>query len=568
VDAWVLLADIVVLLAASLLLGAVFSRFRQSPLVGYILAGMVLGGPGSIQVVRSPQAIEAIAELGVSLLLFSLGLEFAWSQLKKLGTRTLAAGTLQVLVTTVLGAVAGFVAGLPGKEAVAVGAMVSLSSTAVVLRVLVERAESDSAHGRNCLAVLLVQDMAVVPLAMLVAMLGGGESLGEVAANTGKILLLAVGLIAGLYLILNKIAVHALGRLTLERNRELTIILAIVTGLGSAWVAHSVGVSPALGAFISGMFLGSSPFATQIRADISSLRVVLLTLFFGAAGMVADPLWILQNLPLVLGISLLLMIGKAAILSGIFRALGQAAPIAAATGISLAQIGEFAFVLGSIGRANGVLAGETYLLIVSVAIVTLIASPLLLPAAPSLGMRFASLLRGSRLYSFPKRDSQTRAPDVVIIGFGPAGQIAAQAFLGRGQRVLVIDLNRDGVKKAQELGLDGHVGDATQIDVLEHAKVDSAKAVVITVPHHRSAIRILEQVRRLAAHAHVVVRSRYQRHTEDFAMAGAHVVIGDEEQIGDSLGGHLRAWLASHDQPESGSTQDAADPVSPEHRNL
>jgi len=546
VNAWTLLSDVVILLAAALLLGGIFARLGQSPLVGYILAGMVLGGPGGIQVVRSPQAIESIAELGVSLLLFSLGLEFAWSELKKLGARTLVAGALQVVLTTLLGAIGGLIAGLGIKEAVAVGAMISLSSTAVVLRLLIERAEGEAPHGRNSLAVLLVQDMAVVPLALLVAMLGGDGGFGAVATNAGKILLLAAGLVVGFWIVVNKVAVRALGALSLERNRELTMILAVVTGLGSAWAAHAIGVSPALGAFVAGMFLGSSPFATQLRADIASLRVVLLTLFFGAAGMVADPLWILQHLPLVLGVSVVLMMGKAAVIWGVFRSLGQAAPIAIATGICLAQIGEFAFVLGSLGRANGVVAEETYLLIVSVTIVTLIVSPLLIPAAPSLGLRFIALFSGPKVHSLPESRSAATAPDVVIIGFGPAGRIAANTFVGGPERVLVIDLNQGGVRKARALGFEGHVGDATQFDVLEHAHVKGAKAVIITVPHHRSAVRMLEQVRRLAPRAHVVVRSRYQQHTEDFVMAGAHVVLGDEEQIGDSLGRHLRDWLESH----------------------
>ncbi len=148
-------------------------------------------------------------------------------------------------------------------------------------------------------------------------------------------------------------------------------------------------------------------------------------------------------------------------------------------------------------------------------------------------------------------------PEVVIIGFGPAGQIAAQAFGGRPERVLVIDLNLEGVRKAREFGLDAHIGDATQTEVLEHARLRSARAVVITIPHHRAAISILEQVRRLAPDAHIVARSRYQRHSDDLTMAGAHVVIGDEEQIGDRLGRHLGEWLASHERREAGLKAEA-----------
>ncbi len=549
-DYWNLVLEIVILLGGSLLLGGVFSRFGQSPLVGYLLAGMILGGPGSLHVVRSGESIEIIAELGVALLLFSLGLEFSISRLRKLGGRALAGGVFQVVLTTAVAAGAAAAVGLGLKEAVAVGALVSLSSTAVVLRVLIERAEIDAPHGRNSLAVLLVQDMAVVPLAILLTILGKGGSTGEVLLNLAEIVGLTVGLVAVLYIALNKVAVHALGTLTLVRNRELTMVLSAMTGLASAVAAHSVGVSPALGAFIAGMFLGSSPFATQIRADIAPLRIVLLTLFFGAAGMVADPLWILQHLHIILGLVLFLAMGKTVLTWGIFQALGQPARVAAATGICLAQIGEFAFVLGSIGHDSGILSSDIHLLFVSVAIVSLIGSPFLVPAAPRVAARLTSLFRRRRVHTTAAAEVDgALSPTLVIIGFGPAGQLAARDFTGSPEEVLVLDLNRSGIRTAEELGFRGHIGDATQVEVLEHAHIASAGAVVITIPHHHSAITILEHVRRLAPRAHIVVRSRHQIHTNEYLTAGAHKVIGDEEQVGQSIAGHLKEWLETHAEP-------------------
>ncbi len=543
-DLWTLLGDTVVLLSACLLLGGIFSRFGQSPLVGYLLAGMLLGGPGSIHAVGSEHEIEAIAELGVALLLFSLGLEFSVERLKKLGIKPLLGGFAQVLLTIVIGAGAAFVFGLKATEAIAFGAMISLSSTAVVLRILMERSELEMPHGRNSLAVLLTQDMAVVPLALLMTLLAGGGGPLEVVTHVGKLLLMAGALVLGLFL-LNKIAMLALGTLTLHRNRELTVIFAIVTGLGAAWAAHFAGVSPALGAFVAGMLLGSSAFATQIRADISSLRVVLLTLFFGAAGMVADPVWIIKHWHLVAGVTILLTVGKLAVIWAIFQVLGHTARVAAATGLCLAQIGEFAFVLGSIGRTNGVVSADVYALVVSVTIVSFFLCAFLVPRAPRFGNYVASLFGAEPPEAGDKRESE-HAPDVVIIGFGPAGQIAARPFVDRNKRVIVIELNRDGIRRAQQLGFQGEIGDATQNDVLEHARLSHAKAVVITVPHHGSAMTILEHVRQLAPHAHIAVRSRYQQHTDDFIAAGAHVVIGDEEQIGKGLASHLRRWLHAH----------------------
>ena len=552
-ELWNILSDIVILLAASLLLGGLFSRFGQSPLVGYLLAGMILGGPGSVHAIRSEEEIEAIAELGVALLLFSLGLEFSLVRLRQLGVRPLLGGAMQVVLTIVIGAAAALLFGLSAKPAIAFGVMISLSSTAVVLRTLMERTELEMPHGRNSLAVLLTQDIAVVPLALLMTLLAGGGGPGEVLAQVGRLALMAAALVVGLVL-LNMIAVRALGTLTLHRNRELTVLFAVVTGLGSAWAAHAAGVSPALGAFVAGMLLGSSAFATQIRADVSSLRVVLLTLFFGAAGMVADPIWILKNWHIVALVTVLLTLGKMLVIWAIFQVLGHTSRVASATGLCLAQIGEFAFVLGSIGRANGVVSEEMYALVVSVTIVSFILSAFLVPAAPRFGNWIAA--RFGKRSAAPDDARATRhAPDVVIIGFGPAGQIAARPFVDTDKHVVVIELNRAGVRRAQDLGFHGEIGDATQSDVLEHAQVHLATAVVITIPHHQSAMTILEHVRQHAPHAHVVVRSRYQLHTESFATSGAHMVVGDEEEVGAGLAQHLQEWLEAHEPKDRGQLE-------------
>ncbi|MCA9027116.1 MAG: cation:proton antiporter [Planctomycetaceae bacterium] len=543
-DLWIILRDIVISLGVSLLVGGVFSRFGQSPIVGYLLAGMMLGGPGSIHAVRSEHEIEAIAELGVALLLFSLGLEFSIERLKKLGVRPLLGGAAQVLVTMQLAFVGAIAFGLGPREAIAFGAMIALSSTAVVLRILMERSEIEMPHGRMSLGVLLTQDMAVVPLALLMTILGGEGTPSEIVGDIGMLLLMASGLIFGLFL-LTKIAVLALGTLTLHRNRELTIIFAVVTGLGAAWASHAVGISPALGAFVAGMLLGSSAFATQIRADVAPLQVILLTLFFSAAGMVADPVWILSNGLMVGMVVIALTIGKLLVIWAIFVTFGQTHRVAAATGLCLAQVGEFAFVLGSIGRGNGVVSEGTYALVVSAAIVSFFFSAFLVPIAPRFGNRVASLLPSQSRMS-DDMASRPMPPDVVIIGFGPASQIASRPLIDKSVNVTVIDLNQDGVRKARQMGFQGEIGDATQSEVLEHARLAECKAVLITIPHHQSAITILEHVRRKAPNAHIFVRSRYAVHTDNFVTIGAHSVAGDEEQVGDKLGNSIQEWMDKH----------------------
>jgi len=550
-DLWQLLFDVILLLAACLVFGGLMSRLGQSPMVGYLLGGMILGGPGSIRAVKSEHEIEAIAELGVSLLLFSIGLEFSLSRLRTLGGKPLLGGILQVILTGLAVAVLVFPFGISAKEGIAIGAMLALSSTACALRILIEKGEMETVHGRNSLAVLLVQDMAVVPLAILMALLSTGGGAKEVLGDLGRIGLWAAGLVFALYILVNKLAVWALGRLTLERNRELTVLLAVVTGLGSTWAAHAAEISPAMGAFIAGLFIGSSAFATQIRADISSLRVILLTLFFGGAGMVADPVWILKNFHLVFGATFLLIVGKTALITIVFRLLGQPLATSLASGICLAQIGEFAFVLGAIGLEGGVVSDGTYKFVVSTAIVSLFATPFLIPKALNMGIRVASFFPGGRPYLDRTGSVEDFHPEVVMVGFGPAGQIASWPLQDEPDRVLVIDLNKEGIRKAKERGFRGQVGDATHPEVLEHAHIESAKVVVITIPHQKSALEILGHVRHLAPQAHIVVRSRYQRYTSDILMAGSHAVYGDEEEIGNRISDHLEKWRIHAEKPNS-----------------
>ena len=543
-ELWKLLADIVFLLAACLIGGGLASRIGQSPLVGYLLAGMLVGGPGSFAIVGSNAEIEAIAELGVALLLFSLGLEFSIERLKGLGSQPLLGGAVQVVVTVLAGAAAALVFGMEMKPAIALGAMVALSSTAVVLRILMERGEIEMPHGRNSLGVLLTQDIAVVPLAVLMTVLGGDGTPREIAMDVGKLVLMAGGLATALYVV-TKVAVLTLGTLTLQRNRELTVIFAVVIGLGSAAAAHSAGISPALGAFISGMLLGSSAFATQIRADVSSLRVLLLTLFFGSAGMVADPLWILSHIHWVAVATAALTIGKLAIIATIFVAMRQSLRVAAATGLALAQIGEFAFVLGSIGRTSGVVSDDVYALVVSVTIVSFFVSAFSVPMAPKFGDWVARKL-GVGIGTEDDLEGSSHTTDVIVIGFGPAAQLASTPLMESQLKVTVIDLNQDGISAARQCGFDGHVGDATSPDVLEHASIGEAKLVIITLPHYRSSLAILELVRSMNPTATVLVRSRYQIHSDALAAAGG-IISGDEEQVGGAIGERVAAWLSEND---------------------
>jgi len=549
-ELWDTLLDILVLLGGALVLGVLCERLKQSPILGYLAAGTLLG-PNALQIVSSAEEVTALAELGVALLLFTIGLEFSWPRLKKLGPAALGGGGGQVLITMAIGAACALGFGVSWKAALAIGAIVALSSTAVVLRLLISRAEIESAHGRHALGILLMQDVAVVPLVLLVTVLGGEGS----AQQVGIDVLLAIGgailLVVVLYVLLNIIAPRIMGMGELQRNRDLPILLAIVIGLGSAWGSHKLGLSPALGAFVAGMILAESPFATQIRADIGSIRTLLVTLFFSSIGMLGDPAWFFSHLPSVLGLVGAIVVGKSAVIWCVLRAFGLTNRNALAAGICLGQVGEFSFVLAAVAR-GAVISEEVFTLIISTTIVTLFLTPYLVAWAPRISASIVSTFERAGVL---KPGSVTGDDDLslasgtlIVVGFGPAGEAVGTTLDGYGDRVSVIDLNARSVRRAQQLGFTGHIGNAAQAEVLEHAGIQRAIAVVVTVPDPGAAREIVELVRTLAPDVHVIARSRYHRYFAELQHGGADEVVDEERIVGAILASRMRAQIRKAEQ--------------------
>ncbi len=544
-DLWNVLLDILILLLAALVLGALCERLRQSPILGYLAAGTLLG-PNALSFVSNTSQVSDIAELGVALLLFTIGLEFSWARLRKLGPAALGGGSAQVIVTLGIGAGVAMLFGMSLRSAIAIGALIALSSTACVLRLLVSRAEIESNHGRHALGILLMQDIAVVPLVLLVTVLGEQGSIEQVGVDIFRSLFWAFILVVILYIALKWVVPRVLHFEALHRNRDLPILLAIVTGLGSAWGSHHLGLSPALGAFIAGMILAESPFATQIRADIGSVRTLLVTLFFSSIGMLGDPAWFASNLPAVLTLVAAIVVGKALIIWVILRMFRLTHTNALAAGICLGQVGEFSFVLAAVGRGT-VISEELFTLIISATITTLFLTPYLVALAPRLSVAVVEFLGKLKLIDPgvtrpDDRDSSIEG-HMIIIGFGPAGQAVGQSIAQMAQTVLVIDLNPSTPSLARQLGVNGTIGDATQADVLEHAGVTSAAAVIVTVPDPTAACTIVELIRSLAPDVHIIARARYHRYFEDIRAGGAHEVIDEEQLVGIRLAARLRKRL-------------------------
>ena len=530
-DLWYFLMELALLLGAAFVLGALAQRMRQSPIVGYLLAGTIVG-----PLMFNTEAVNQSAELGVSLLLFSIGLEFSFKRLLQMGRMAFGGGTLQITATT---GVVGFLL-MPWfnlSQALTVGAIVALSSTAVVMRVLVERSEIDSLRGRSCLAILLMQDIAIVPLVLMVSLLSPESSSASIFRHISTIIASAAGLGLVLYVFLHRLVPLILASHGVFANRELTVLLAIVIGLGASWGAHAMGISPALGAFVAGMLLGESPYATQIRSDISAMRIIMVTLFFASVGMLAKPAWFLTHLHWILAAALAIFILKSVIIFGIGRLFGLDSRQSLATGITLAQVGEFSFVLAVAGRDGGILNDDGFDLTVSVIIALMFAAPYMVSRAFPLTQRLLAVIMGRHsAENLARQAEKAEGPSrVVVVGLGPAGQAVVRHLKAFELEPVVIDTNPQSHIKAHEMGIRLHLGDAAGADILLHAGFPNACMAVVTVPDPIAAVRIVETMRQLKRELPIAARCRYNRYLKDIQNAGADIIIDEESHMGREL---------------------------------
>jgi CPA2 family monovalent cation:H+ antiporter-2 len=538
-DFWTLILNVVLLLTIALLLGLLLERFKQSAILGYLAAGVVMG-PGALNLISGRDAIAAMAELGVALLLFTIGLEFSYSRFKKMGAIAIGGGTLQIVLTGLVVAGIALAFGFSLTVALALGVIVAPSSTACVLRILTSRAEIDSVYGRNSLGILLLQDIALVPLVLIVSLLGGEGTLGEILWEVGRALALAVLVVVLLYVIINHVLSRVLNLAFGTRNRELPVLLAATTCLGSAWVAHAFGLSPAIGAFGAGLLLAESPFATQIRSDIGGLRALFMALFFVSIGMLANVRVPIDEWALRLLIVGLMIFGKALIIWPIGRLFRHSHRNALATGICLAQVGEFSFVLGEVGVSMGIIDAEIFRFLITSAVITLFLSPLLIDAAPRIGTWTEKKLMGlgiARAIDKPLTEAESNMEGhAIVVGIGPSGKGALEALNQKCIPVIAVDLNPRAISLARCEGIQAEVGDASHAEVLEHVNVSQACAVIVTVPEHNAALQIVRQIKALAPKTPIIARARYNAYAKELELAGAHAVIDEEKQVGRSLG--------------------------------
>ena len=541
--------ELVLLFLVAAVLGAVICRsLKLPPMFGYLVAGVAIG-PHALALAGDSHAVEVLGEFGVVFLMFVIGLEFNLPKLRSMRKLVFGLGMSQVVLT-----IAGAVVGhhllrwlfsftdrpweLGWEGAIVLGAAIAMSSTAIVVKLMAERLELETEHGRRVLGVLLFQDLAVVPLLVLIPALKAEP--GDMAMALGIALVKAAALLALLLAGGQKLMRWWLPRVARRKSDELFVLNLLLVTLGLAWLTSYAGLSLALGAFVAGMLIAETEYKHQVETDIRPFHDVLLGLFFITVGMKLDASIVVQQWPLVLLLTPLPVLAKFGLVAALARVFGAAPGISLRTGLYLAQAGEFGFVLLTLGGAHGLIDPQWMSPVLASMVLSMLATPLIIQYSNRIVTRLSStdwLLQSVQLTSIAKRSIRTEA-HVIICGYGRAGQNLARLLESEHIPYMALDLDPDRVRQAAAAGQSVVFGDAARLRSLMAAGLARASAVVVSYHDTASALKILRLVREHAPRVPVVVRTIDDTDLEALRAAGATEVV--PEAIEGSL------MLASH----------------------
>jgi CPA2 family monovalent cation:H+ antiporter-2 len=537
------LKDLVVVFASGLVAVALLGRLRVPSIAGYIIAG-ILVGPGVLGIVSDVHEIEVLAEVGVVLLLFGIGLELSLDRIRRLLRAVLLGGTLQVGLTILVVIAVGRMLGVPLPKAVFLGFVVAVSSTAIVLRGLSSRGEIDAPHGRLTVGILIFQDFCVVPMMLVLPLLSGTELDGGPALQT---LGIAVAVLAGVLLAAKFIAPRLLRLAAETRQRDVFVLSVAVICLGVAWLVSYAGVSVALGAFLAGLVVSGSEFRHQALSDLIPLREVLASVFFVSVGMLLDTTDVMDRIGPILLLLLAILVGKFTVIFLVSAVMQLPLRVSVLTAAALCQVGEFSFILLRGGREVDLISEQLLDTLLVAVILSMLVTPFLLHLGPRLAAgvgRITRLNRMLRVKSLEEEHPDERMTDhVIIAGYGLAGRELALALERCSVPYLVVDLNVDNVRRATDDGTQAYFGDVTSRKVLDHLGVRRAKELVVAVNDPDAALRAVQQARSLSKDVRILVRTSYLDDAAVLFRAGAsRVVTADVESaieiVQMILGGH------------------------------
>ncbi len=524
-----LLNDIVIIFVLSIAILFICHRLRVPAIVGFLLAG-ILAGPYGLGLVKAVHEVELLAEVGVVLLLFTIGIELSLEKLLQIKKSVLMGGSIQVLLTFLVTFVIVRQLGQPVSNSIFIGFLISLSSTAIVLKLIQERAEVDSPHGRTSLGILIFQDIIIVPMILITPLLAGATG----GADESVLILIAKGIgIIGLVIVSAKwIVPQVLYQIARTRSQELFILSIVVICLAVAWVTSSAGLSLALGAFLAGLIISESKYSHQALGNILPFRDVFTSFFFVSIGMLLDVGFFFRQPGTIALIALGILVIKSIIACFATVLLGFPFRTSILVGLALSQVGEFSFILSKTGVEHGLLTGNIYQMFLAFSVLSMAATPFIITMAPRIADIILLLPLPKRLISgfYPVSEIKVKSKKdhLIIIGFGVNGRNVARAARLSGIPYVIIEMNPETVKSEQAQGEPIYYGDSTQEVVLQHANIKDARIVVTAINDPAATRRITEIIRRLNPKVHLIVRTRYFQEMKPLYELGANEVIPEE----------------------------------------
>src|SRR4026208_528060 len=525
--------NLLVIFSVSMAVVFVFHQFRLPSIAGFLVAGALIG-PHGLNLIADIGTVQVLAEIGVVLLLFTIGIEFSLVQLASLRRLLFIAGPIQVGSVLLIAWFGAISVGLTWQEGIFWGFLISLSSTAIVLKALANRGDSDSIHGRTIIGILIFQDLAVVPMMLLTPILAsrGEGSAGSIFYTWAQSILVVGLIIAAAWYAVPKLLEH----IVRSRSRELFLLTIIVLCLGIAWLTSLGRLSLALGAFIAGLVISESEYSHQAMADVLPFRDSFNSLFFVSIGILMNWRVLIDHPVLVLGLLLAILCVK--FVAGAAASLAMDIPPRSAfmVGVALAQVGEFSFLLAQQGQESGLLRGDPYQVFLAVSVLSMIVTPFLMQWSPLLARRVEALQRlrhwlpsRTEAHVLRTEGKQIRLKDhVIIVGYGLNGRNLPRVLSETEIPHLALDLDGDTVRRESRHGVPIYYGDATNPNVSRHVKIEEAKVFVVAISDPFITRRAVQVAKLLNPKVRVVVRTRYLRELEELHDIGADDVVPEE----------------------------------------
>ncbi len=523
-----ILNDIVIIFGLSIAVIFLFNKLKIPPIIGFLFTG-ILTGPYGLGLVYSVHEVEILAEVGILLLLFTIGIEFSIKEILKLKKPVLVGGSFQVGITIVVFALIAYGFSENINELIFIGFLVALSSTAIVLKIFNDRGEIGTPHGRIVLSILIFQDIIVIPMMLFTPILAGQG--GNLVESLLLLVVKGIGMILFVFLGAKYLIPFIMFQIAKIKSREIFLIGIFVICFGVVWITSAIGLSLALGAFLAGLIISESEYNHQALGNILPFRDVFTSFFFVSIGMLLNFEYALQNLWIVLIITIIILFGKSIITLIGTLLLGYSMRTAIIVGLGLAQVGEFSFILAKFGSEFGFLSGSSYQLFLAISILTMAVTPIIIKVSPGIANYLSSL---KVFKKFEKGDDTVQDErlnlndHLVIIGFGINGRNLALAAQSANIPYIILEMNPETVKYEKKNGLPIYYGDAVNSEILHLVQIKKARIAVVAINDPAATQQIVNNIRSENENIYLIVRTRYVNEIEGLLQLGVDEVIPEE----------------------------------------